>query len=172
MTPFQSFLEHTKPVDPDFNHRHRMSAMDSDDLSRLTLKQLREKAEEQALHTSGTKAQLIKRLEDAKKWNTLAMQIFYARDNRNWGRRLCQLSQGFPSHELHQNRLQRYEEILANLRARQWREAAAMSSVGRLAQRDGVPRSRLADLDPGVVNIILSFVEAPYDNTELSIPFV
>jgi hypothetical protein len=151
------------------------------DLSLLNIKQLKENLDARGCKKSGTKAQLVERLEEARRDATLQGQVDSAKLFRDlmWKQKevhrnrsslydpVCHDGEFFSPNKhfmkVAEHALVNCEATLAKCRANLWREAAAMAVVPRLAQREGVPRSPLADLEEEVLKIVLLLVEAPYD---------
>ena len=131
------------------------------------------KAREQGLQVSGNKAELIKRLEEARVAATLYGRMesaVLARDSW-WNFNQALAARGvapiFPQRAndwVGGVRFERIEDELARCRANLWREAAAMGAHSRLSQRDGVGArpSPFAELERGVLDMVLKYVEAPY----------
>ena len=127
------------------------------------------KAREQGLQVSGTKNELIKLLEAARVAATLygrMQSAVLARDSWwNFSQSLAVRNISMMTNEfLMGGRFQRIEDELARCRANLWREAAAMGAHPRLSQRDGVGArpSPFAELERGVLDMVLKSVEAPY----------
>jgi hypothetical protein len=131
------------------------------------------KAREQGLQVSGTKNELIKLLEAARVAATLygrMQSAVLARDSW-WNFNQALAARGIPpivpqraNDWMGGVRFERIEDELARCRANLWREAAAMGAHKRLSQRDGVGArpSPFAELERGVLDLVLKSVEAPY----------
>ena len=127
------------------------------------------KAREQGLQVSGNKAELIKRFEEARVAATLYGRMesaVLARDSWwNFSQSLAVPNISMMTNEFLMGvRFERIEDELARCRANLWREAAAMGAHKRLSQRDGVGArpSPFAELERGVLDLVLKSVEAPY----------
>ena len=140
-----------------------------------TKAELKLKAREQGLIVSGTKDELIKRLEAERVAATLQGKFETALELRDecYNRRKTHGNDFLMSVEVRsstshliltttEQRFERLEKCLAECRTNLWRQAVAMGGITRLSQRDGMPPSPLVQLDTLAMDMVLKFVEAPY----------
>ncbi len=131
---------------------------------------------------SGTRDELIKRLEAASVATTLQRKFELALEMRDDCYRVAGLrAQRY--YNLHENdavydrltislaimmkrgfqdKYVRLEKCLDECRTNLWRQTVAMGGITRLSQRDGMPPSPLAQLDTLAMDMVLKFVKAPY----------